>query len=115
MEPTERQFDTFYHGTIENIPEGTMVTPRRANDWAWATNNLSGAIDHTRTRIGTGMGRGDKSQAVTHGNIYEVEPVKGDETLSPPGESGIPGAVASRVGFKVKKQIASVLKPVREE
>jgi hypothetical protein len=101
---------SFYHGTIEHIPEGSTITPRTKSGWAFATTDLNGAISHTQTRIGTGMGKGDQSQSVNHGKIYEVEPIEGDETFSKADDSGISGAVASKKGFKVTRQIASVLK-----
>ena len=106
----ENRSERFYHGTIEHIPEGSTVTPRNDNGWAFATTDLQGAIAHTKTRIGTGMGRDDKSKSVNHGNLYEVEPMEGDDTFGPVGISGISGSVASKKGFKVTKQIASVLK-----
>lgn len=109
---SERE-EAFYHGTIENIPEGGVIEPRTERGHAWATKDLHAAIQHTQSRIGTGMGKSDTSKSVSHGKIYEVTPVD-SKSVEEPGLSGTSGAVASRKGFKVSRQIASVL-PRREE
>lgn len=99
-----------FHGSIEDIREGATITPRLKGGWAFATDSLEGAIAHTKTRLGTGMGLGDYSKSVSHGKVYEVEPLPNDESVGRSEASGIGGAIASKKGFKVKRQIASVLK-----
>jgi hypothetical protein len=96
-----------FHGSIEDIKEGATITPRLKNGWAFATDSLEGAIAHTQTRLGTGMGLGNESKSVSHG---EVESLPNDESVGRSEASGIGGAIASKKGFKVKRQIASVLK-----
>lgn len=109
---SERQ-EAFYHGTIENIPEGSIVEPRIKGGHAWATTDLNAAVSHTQRRIHSGIGKSNENKEVKHGKIYEVVPVDKD-SVEEPGMSGTLGAVASRKGFKVSRQIASVL-PQRSE
>jgi predicted transcriptional regulator len=99
-----------FHGSIEDIREGATITPRLKGGWAFATQSIEGAVAHTQTRLGTGMGVGDKSKSVSHGKIYEVEPMSKDTSIGASEVSGIDNTVASRKGFKVKRQVASVLK-----
>ncbi len=99
-----------FHGSIEDIKEGEIITPRLKGGWAFATQNIEGAVAHTQTRLGTGMGLGNKSKSVSYGKIYEVEPLSKDTSLGASEVSGIDNTVASKEGFKVKRQVASVLK-----
>jgi len=98
---------SFYHGTIEHISEGSRIVP--GNDGAFASTNLQGVISHTQDRLKTGLGRGVRKD-VHHGRIYEVEPYEEDPTLEEATMSGTPDSVVSKIGFKVKQQVASVLK-----
>lgn len=109
---SERQ-NAFYHGTIENIPEGAVVEPRTKGGHAWATTDLKSAVEHTQKRIHSGIGKSDENKTVSHGKIYEVTPVD-EGSVETETMSGIKNAVASRKGFKVSRQIASVL-PRRDE
>lgn len=96
-----------FHGTIENLPEGAHIKPREAGEYAWATPNLEDAQKHTIDRIASGLGHSSEGQHPHHGNIYEVEPI----TTSDGSSKDFPGAVKSRTGFIVKRQVASVLNP----
>ena len=99
-----------FHGSIEDIKEGAIITPRTKSGHAFATESFGGAVAHTQTRLGTGMGLGDKSKNVSHGKIYEVEPFPNDTSMEEAAFSGIVKTVASKNGFRVKRQVASVLK-----
>jgi hypothetical protein len=63
--------------------------------------------------VGTGNTYSPTSADLGKYIIYEVTPVD-DKSVEEPGMSGTTGAVASRKGFKVSRQIASVL-PRRDE
>jgi hypothetical protein len=104
---SERE-EAFYHGTIENIPEGSLVEPRTKGGHAWATTDLNSAVEHTQKRIHSGVGQSDENKTVNHGKIYAVVPVD-ERSVETETMSGIKNAVASRKGFKVSRQIASVL------
>jgi hypothetical protein len=63
------------------------------------------ALKHTAERTRTGFGnRPGGEYPVHHGNIYEVEPLG---SLQEPEESK--GTFASKEGFRVKGQVASVI------
>lgn len=99
-----------FHGTIENLREGQLITPRTRGGVAWASSDLGAVVEHTQDRTYTGLGhRGERYHPVHHGNIYEVEPVAQDPTLSEDSYSGTKGAIHSKVGFRVKRHVASVL------
>jgi hypothetical protein len=106
----QKQFGSLYHGSIEDIREGATITPRLKGGWAFATQNIEGAVAHTQTRLGTGMGLGNESKNVSHGKIYEVDPISNDTSIGESEASGINSTIASKQGFKVKRQVASVLK-----
>lgn len=96
-----------FHGTIETLKPGDVVKPRVGH--AWATSDLQAALDHTRDRTISGYGEKDGGEyPVHHGNVYEVEPVNPTSVTSQV-ESGTKKAVASSEGFRVKKQVASVI------
>ena len=104
-----------FHGTVETLKEGQQIRPRM-DTWAWATNDLNAAIEHTKDRTLSGLGQKPGGEyPVHHGNIYEVEPIHIaggiDPTIKTETMSGTKGAVASSLGFKVKKHVASVLGP----
>jgi hypothetical protein len=100
----------FFHGTIETLKPGDIIKPRISGGHAWASTDLNAVIDHTRDRTVTGLGVNYDEWPVHHGNVYEVEPrYEGDPTLTNETMSGTEGAVASKLGFKVKSQVASVL------
>jgi len=116
MEPTENQFKPLYHGTIENLKPGDIVKPRTTYGTAWAGRDMNAVIEHTQDRIHSGLGFSDKNQTVNYGNLYEVEEIPGAHYNYSPIGSATPGAVGSEDGFKVKGQIASVLRRrAREE
>jgi hypothetical protein len=104
-----------FHGTIETLKEGQQIRPRTGT-WAWATSDLHAAIAHTQDRTRSGLGEKSGGEyPVHHGNIYEVEPIHVaggvDPTIQTETMSGTQGAIASQLGFKVKKHIASVPGP----
>lgn len=103
-----------FHGSIENLKPGAVIEPLGgATKRAYATSNVDEAIEHTRQRVKTGFSQqimGNKNPH--HGYIYEVEPVEGDTTLTDANKSdAFKGAVHSEQGFRVSRQIASVLHP----
>ena len=104
-----------FHGTIETLNEGQQIRPRTGT-WAWATSDLNAAIEHTKDRTRSGLGEKSGGEyPVHHGNIYEVEPIHiaggVDPTMQTETMSGTKGAIASQLGFKVKRHIASVPGP----
>lgn len=104
-----------FHGTIETLKEGQQIRPRM-DTHAWATSDLQAAIEHTHDRTISGLGeRSGGEYPVHHGNIYEVEPIHIaggiDPTIQTETMSGTKGAIASKIGFKVKRHVASVLGP----
>ena len=70
-----------FHGTIESLPEGSLISPLHKGANAWATSDLNYAIKHTSDRVSTGLGLSSEGQHPHHGNVYEVEPIEGDESL----------------------------------
>ena len=104
-----------FHGTIETLNEGQQIRPRTGT-WAWATSDLNAAVEHTKDRTRSGLGEKSGGEyPVHHGNIYEVEPIHiaggVDPTIQTETMSGTHGAIASQLGFKVKRHIASVPGP----
>jgi len=104
-----------FHGTIETLNEGQQIRPR-SSTWAWATTDLNAAVEHTKDRTRSGLGEKSGGEyPVHHGNIYEVEPIHiaggADPTIQTETMSGTKGAIASQLGFKVKRHIASVPGP----
>jgi hypothetical protein len=103
-----------FHGTIEDLAPGTTIKPRIKGGEAWATTNMDAAVRHTQDRLVYGLGQGNVRKDVSHGKVYEVEPIHigklEDPTIMTQTMSGTPDAVASRLGFVVKGQVASVLK-----
>ena len=99
----------FFHGTIETLKPGDVIKPRISGH-AWASTDLPAVVEHTRDRTISGLGAADNDGEwpVHHGNVYEVEPVD-PAAVEGPGLSATAGAVASKKGFKVKSQVASVL------
>jgi hypothetical protein len=106
----KKQFSSLYHGSIEDIKEGEIITPRVKHGWADATESLEEAITHTKNRLISGLGKGNERKDVAYGKVYEVEPLPNDPSMGPATGSGILKTVSSKKGFKVKKQIVSVLK-----
>lgn len=95
-----------FHGTIETLKPGDVIKDRDGGH-SWATSSLNYALKHTAERTRTGFGaRPGGEYPVHHGNIYEVEPIG---KMQEPEESK--GTFASREGFKVKGQVASVIGP----
>ena len=103
--------DSFYHGTIENLQPGSIIKPRDERTSAWATSNLQGAVKHTLDRIHSGLGQSSEGQHPHHGNVYEVEPLENDSTFAQSPNRDFPEAVSSKQGFRVSRQVASVLNP----
>lgn len=104
------QFRPMYHGTIETLKPGDLITPRQRGGYAWATVHMPAAIEHTKDRAIHGLGATPDAWPVHHGNVYEVEPADpNDESLTGNTMAATRGSVASEVGFKVKRQVASVL------
>ena len=101
-----------FHGTIETLKPGDWIKPRTPHGTAWATSDINAAVEHTQDRIQTGLGHGDKRLDVDHGNVYEVEKLPWGHYNDKPF-TATPGAVGSATGFRVKDQVASVLKPKR--
>lgn len=104
-----------FHGTIETLKEGQQIRPR-VDARAWATSDLQAAIEHTKDRTRSGLGeRSGGEYPVHHGNIYEVEPIHIaggiDPTIETQTMSGTKDAIASKLGFKVKRHVASVPGP----
>ena len=106
-----------FHGPIETLKPGDVIKDTEGSP-TWATPNMDYALAHTldRTRSGFGVAPGGE-YPVHHGNIYEVEPVDGEshedmsslaKALSPTEPSS---NLASKSGFRVKRQVASVLGP----
>lgn len=102
---------SLFHGTIESLNPGDVVSPRDRGDVSWATSNLHGAISHTQDRIQSGLGQGSEGQHPHHGKVYEVEPLSSDSSFKPSPNRDFPEAFTSQQGFRVSRQIASVLNP----
>jgi hypothetical protein len=103
-----------FHGTIENLKPGDIVEPLGGkNNRAYATSDLKEAEMHTQRKLSTGFSsRTMEQKNPHHGKIYEVEPLEGDSTLQDASKAGdFQGAVHSEKGFRVSRQLASVLKP----
>jgi len=103
-----------FHGTIENLKPGDIVEPLGgSNNRSYATSNLDEAVMHTQRKLQTGFSsRTMQQKNPHHGKIYEVEPIEGDATLQDASKAGdFQGAVHSEKGFRVSRQIASVLRP----
>lgn len=99
-----------FHGTIETLKEGDRITPGGTDSHAWATSDLNYALEHAqgRTKSGFGANTGNGGEwPVHHGNVYEVEQIDPDEHE----HTAMENAVASKKGFRVKRQVASVLGP----
>ena len=104
MAASDHLSQQLFHGTIETLKPGDIIKDRGVGA-AWATSSLDYALKHASERTRTGFGaRPGGEYPVHHGNVYEVEALG---SLHEPEESK--GTYASREGFQVRKQIASVL------
>ena len=101
-----------FHGTIETLKPGSVIKPLEEGKNVWATKSFDYAQKHTIDRVSNGLGFSSEGQHPHHGNINEVEPIKGDAVLKDNAELlGDKDTVVSRKGFRVKGQVASVLNP----
>jgi hypothetical protein len=93
-----------FHGTIETLKPGSVITPRTEHGTAWATSDIHYALNHARDRTISGYGMNDGGEyPVHHGNVYEVEPV-GDHQQAEHDATIVTGKK-----FRVKDHVASVL------
>ena len=104
MAASDHLSQQLFHGTIETLKPGDLIKPRTEHGTAWATSDLSYALNHAKDRVRSGYGANDGGEyPVHHGNVYEVEPA--DESKQAEHDTTI---FTSRA-FKVKNQVASVL------
>lgn len=98
-----------FHGTIETLKPGDVIRDPDGRA-SWATSKLDYALRHTAERTRTGFGaRPGGEYPVHHGNIYEVEPL--GDMHEPQDSEETKGTFASKAGFRVKGQVASVIGP----
>lgn len=104
MSASDHLSKQLFHGTIETLKPGDVI---KSDGVSWATSSMDYALKHTAERTRTGFGeRPGGEYPVHHGNIYEVEPLG---AMQEPEESK--GTFASKEGFRVKGQVASVIGP----
>ena len=92
-----------FHGTIETLKPGDVIKAPE-NGTAWATSDLSYALDHAKDRTNSGYGVNPGGEyPVHHGHVYEVEPMGEYKDHSEDK------TIFTGNSFKVKNQVASVL------
>lgn len=96
-----------FHGTLEYLKPGDIIAPRLAGE-AFASPDQKIAMKHAASWLY--FGREGYPEA-SHANLYKVEPLEDDGTLSSPKDSDGGVEVTSRAGFRVVEQVASILKP----
>jgi hypothetical protein len=103
MSASDNLSQQLFHGTIETLKTGDVITPRTEGGTAWATTDLDYALKHAKHRVSSGYGANDGGEyPIHHGNVYEVEPM--DEYKEKHDKTIFAGSA-----FKVKSQVASVL------
>lgn len=109
MSASEHLSHQLFHGTIETLPEGKIIKPRDSHDVAWATKRLDYALKHAQERTISGFGEKSGGEyPIHHANVYEVEPVSSEDVKHNMLHAD-KDSVYSTEGFRVKRQVASVL------